>query len=309
MVKILRRGSHGREVAAVQKELNRCVTPRLVEDGAYGPKTENAVRHFQKAAGFKGRDVDGEVGPKTMVALFQIFDMKICGTLTPKPNQPANPTPVNPPTTKPPSNDTLPKRFPLLSDQTKANKPDELPRRYQLTGQFGYQDSQRDGQGLQAQLGFTFRSRDYYPNSGANTIYHGLHTETMITPVLGIPLSPSSIYTGQLGVTVQPVTDWFVLWDRLHLLTPSIGIFGQIPLNSGNPLMDDPASHPRLGVNVGVELFHIDLIKDRLAIGVSGQESGYWDFRDRKLFWDPSVLGFLQFGFGAGPRYQPPPGQ
>jgi hypothetical protein len=130
----------------------------------------------------------------------------------------------------------------------------------------------------------------------------------MFAPVLGIPLPPSSIYTGQLGITVQPVTDWLVLWDRLHLLTPAFGIYGQIPLNhpTGSiPVVDDPASHSRLGGFVGLELFHVDIVKDRLAIGVSGQESGYWDLHDHTFVWDPSILGFLQGSFGAGPRYKP----
>jgi hypothetical protein len=306
MGKLLRNGSTGAEVSAVQTELNRCLTPRLKVDGIYGPKTEAAVRHFQKAVGFRGRDVDGIVGPKTTLALFQIFDMKICGKLTPSPNHPA--APVNPPNTA----NQLPKPMPLLANQTKANDPEELPKRFQLSSQFGFQESRRDGPGLQAQLGLTFRSRNYFPNSGANTIYHGLHFEAMFAPVIGIPLPPSSIYTGQLGVTVQPVTDWLVLWDRLHLLTPSVGIYGQIPFNHGAdsiPPKDDPASHPRLGGFVGLELFHVDIIKDRLAIGISGQESGYWDFKDRRLFWDPSVLGFLQGTFGSWSQYKPLPGQ
>jgi Putative peptidoglycan binding domain len=302
--KILMLHSRGKEVIAVQRQLNRYFCPPLVVDGVYGRKTEAAVRRFQVSAGFRGRDVDGKVGPKTMVALFQIFDMEICGLLVPKSN--VLPAPINPPTRKPPADPTnqLPKPMPLLSDQTKANAPDDIPRRFQANAQFGVQQSQRDGSGLQAQLGLTFRSKDYFPNSGANTIYHGIHLETILQPALGIPLPPSSIYTGQLGITVQPVTDWFVLFDRLHILTPTFGVFAQIPLNppGGPNALSDPASHPRLGVNLGVELFHVDIIKDRLAIGISGQESGYWDFSDRKLFWDPSILGFLQGTIGFGPR-------
>jgi peptidoglycan hydrolase-like protein with peptidoglycan-binding domain len=307
MSKLLGIGSTGSEVSAVQTELNRSIVPPLKVDGIYGPKTEKAVRHFQKAVGFHGRDVDGVVGPKTTTALFQVFDMKISGNLIPRAN---SSTASSFPTGKPAVVNRTPAPTLAPSPSLKANDPTELPKRFQSTLQFGFQDSNRDGRGLQAQLGFTFRTRDYYPNSGVNTIYHGMHWETMFAPVLGIPLPSSMIYTGQIGVTVQPVTDWFVLSDRLHLLTPSIGFYGQIPMNHPNattPSKDDPASHPRLGGFIGLELFHLDIVKDRLAIGISGQESAYWDFKDRKVIWDPSVLGFLQITFGSWSQYKPLP--
>jgi peptidoglycan hydrolase-like protein with peptidoglycan-binding domain len=126
--KILMLHSRGKEVIAVQRQLNRYFCPPLVVDGVYGRKTEAAVRRFQVSAGFRGRDVDGKVGPKTMVALFQIFDMEICGLLVPKSN--VLPTPINPPTRKPPTDPTnqLPKPMPLLSDQTKGKNILDAPK-------------------------------------------------------------------------------------------------------------------------------------------------------------------------------------
>ncbi len=305
--KILRHGSRGPEVRQVQEQLNKFICPHIDVDGKFGNDTEAAVRVFQKAAGFRGRDIDGEVGPKTTVALFQVFDVSICGTLKPNPAKSKlnAPAPANPPK---PAMNNAPKPIPVPANQGTANPP-ELPKRYQLSSQFGYQLSRRDGPGLQYNWGWTFRSRDYFPSSGPDTIYHGMHNEVMISPTLGIPLPPSSIYTGQLSVQVSPVTDWLVLWDRLHLLTPSVGVYGQIPFNprDANPMMDDPATHPRLGGYVGLELFHFDIIKDTLSIGISGQESGYWDFANQRIFWDPSVLGFLNWQIGVGPRYQPLP--
>ena len=298
MSKILRKGCTGPEVKSVQTELNTRLTTKLAVDGVYGPKTDAAVRRFQAAVGFKGRDVDGVVGPKTTVALFQIFNMNITGQmklrLNPDLLTPPAGTPVTPPTPVTPG--------------TKPPEPAELPKKYQFNAQGGYQYSDRDGPGSQVQLNFVFRSRDYFPNSGSNTIYHGMHSETSISPLtLGIPNSPGSgIYTGQFGFAVSPVTDWLVLWDRLHLLTPSVGAYGQIPFNpSSDP--SDPANHSRLGGFVGLELFHADIIKDRLAIGISGQESGYWDFQDRRVHWDPSVLGFLQWTIGSWSQYKPKP--
>lgn len=319
MSKILRKGSTGPEVEELQRQLNKYLkTPGLSVDGKFGDKTEKAVMQFQRAVGFRGKDIDGEVGPKTTLALCQLFEMKICGTL--KPNAattPVTPTTPTKPTTPPNlqqrnatgnnANTQGPKQFPP-ADAAKPKSPNDLPNRYQASAQFGYQYSKRDGPGLQAQLGFTFRSRDYFPNSNENSFYHGMHSETMIAPfVLGIPLGSSSIYTGQLSISVAPLTDWLVIADRLHLLTPSLGIYGQIPFNPGSDTTGtDTAAHRRVGGYAQLELFHVDLVKDKLSIGISGQESGYWDFHDSKLVWDPSVLAFLQGTFGWS-KYRPLP--
>ena len=313
MSKLLCKGSKGPEVEELQRHLNKYLNaPGLKVDGNFGGKTEAAVIQFQRAVGFHGKDVDGVVGPKTTMALCQLFDMKICGTLKPKSatTQPPSNTQASPPAPKPPTKPATqtPKSSPVTGSSTQANNPTDLPKRYQASLQFGYQYSHRDGSGLQAQLGFTLRSRDYFPKSDANSFYHGMHSETMVAPlVLGIPLGSSSIYTGQFSVSVAPLTDWLVIADRLHLLTPSVGIYGQIPFNPGSDTTGtDTATHSRLGGYGQLELFHVDIVKDTLAIGVSGQESGYWDFHDNKLVWDPSFLAFLQGTFGWH-QYRPLP--
>ena len=292
MSKLLRKGSVGPEVKSVQTELNRRLTTKIAVDGVFGPKTDNAVRHFQAAVGFRGRDLDGVVGPKTTVALFQIFNMNITGQMKLR----LNPDLVMPPLVTP------------TAPGAKSPELPELPKKFQFNAQGGYQYSDRDGPGSQIQLNFVFRSRDYFPNSGSHTIYHGMHLESSISPLtLGIPNKPDSgIFTGQFGFAVSPVTDWLVLWDRLHLLTPSAGMYGQVPFNpSSDPT--DPANHNRLGGFVGLELFHFDIVKDKLSIGISGQESGYWDFQDRRVYWDPSVLGFMQWTIGSWSQYKPKP--
>jgi hypothetical protein len=58
--------------------------------------------------------------------------------------------------------------------------PDPLPKKYQLNAQLGYQGSWRDGWGDQIALGFTFRSKDYFPKSGEKVIYHGIHHELIL---------------------------------------------------------------------------------------------------------------------------------
>lgn len=65
--KLLRRGSRGGDVADLQRKLNGWfIMPRLITDGIFGPKTEAAVRNFQRQVGLA---VDGIAGPATMAAL------------------------------------------------------------------------------------------------------------------------------------------------------------------------------------------------------------------------------------------------
>lgn len=68
----IHQGNHGVPVLAVQKLVNAWIArarPALIplqEDGKFGPKSDQAVRAFQRAAGLK---VDGSVGPQTWPAL------------------------------------------------------------------------------------------------------------------------------------------------------------------------------------------------------------------------------------------------
>lgn len=56
----IKRGSKGNDVKVLQQRLS------LIDDGIFGPLTEEAVKEFQKS---KGLTVDGIVGPKTWDAL------------------------------------------------------------------------------------------------------------------------------------------------------------------------------------------------------------------------------------------------
>lgn len=68
----LRKGSRGTEVRKLQNMLNKVLnpSPNLGIDGDFGPKTEAAVRAFQKA---EHLTQDGIVGPKTWGALDRKF--------------------------------------------------------------------------------------------------------------------------------------------------------------------------------------------------------------------------------------------
>lgn len=55
-------GDNGPRVALVQSILNEIAGARVAVDGKFGPKTETAIRDFQKN---QGLTVDGAVGPKT----------------------------------------------------------------------------------------------------------------------------------------------------------------------------------------------------------------------------------------------------
>jgi Putative peptidoglycan binding domain len=62
----LRRCDSGPAVTVVQMALRSTVAPALEVDGYFGPRTEAAVREFQRSAGLA---VDGLVGPRTWPAL------------------------------------------------------------------------------------------------------------------------------------------------------------------------------------------------------------------------------------------------
>lgn len=64
---MLRRGSRGATVKSLQELLNRR-GETLALDGIFGPKTEAAVKRFQRSAGLTN---DGVVGPRTWAALLQ----------------------------------------------------------------------------------------------------------------------------------------------------------------------------------------------------------------------------------------------
>jgi peptidoglycan hydrolase-like protein with peptidoglycan-binding domain len=62
----LTQGNAGPRVAALQKRLAALGNDPGPVDGAFGQKTDNAVRAFQKASSLKA---DGIVGPQTVAAL------------------------------------------------------------------------------------------------------------------------------------------------------------------------------------------------------------------------------------------------
>jgi spore coat assembly protein SafA len=62
----LRRGATGEHVRDLQQELKKAGFDPGPIDGVFGPRTESAVRTFQRAAGLQ---VDGIVGPRTWAAL------------------------------------------------------------------------------------------------------------------------------------------------------------------------------------------------------------------------------------------------
>ncbi len=65
----MRLGSRGHAVRGAQSELDVRIDVDLVVDGVFGPRTEAAVREFQRALSAFGVLVDGVVGPVTWRAL------------------------------------------------------------------------------------------------------------------------------------------------------------------------------------------------------------------------------------------------
>lgn len=64
----LRLNSVGAEVVELQSRLNLLIAAGLKTDGAFGPRTDAAVKTFQRS---RGLTADGVVGPKTWEALLK----------------------------------------------------------------------------------------------------------------------------------------------------------------------------------------------------------------------------------------------
>lgn len=67
------KGQTGDKVKAIQEYLNQTGNYKLDPDGSFGPKTEAAVRDFQKSNGIT---VDGSVGNQTLSVLFAVINNK-----------------------------------------------------------------------------------------------------------------------------------------------------------------------------------------------------------------------------------------
>ena len=103
MSRLIRQGSKGADVRAVQDVLNFHIRrlPPLDVDGDFGPKTHARVVEFQKANKLK---VDGRVGPETLGKLFEEEQVPVPLALVPQLTlQPfGQPPPLIPPLTLPP---------------------------------------------------------------------------------------------------------------------------------------------------------------------------------------------------------------
>jgi hypothetical protein len=83
-------GDRGAEVVELQKDLRALGYVAVTPDGSYGPRTERAVRHFQRANGLK---VDGVAGPVTTA---RINSATVATQPAARLNTP-DPAPVSPP--------------------------------------------------------------------------------------------------------------------------------------------------------------------------------------------------------------------
>ena len=72
-MRTLRRGDRGEDVKVLQRALKRAGYDAGTIDGIFGPRTEAAVRAFQRA---NGLTVDGIVGPRTWAALAPYMEVE-----------------------------------------------------------------------------------------------------------------------------------------------------------------------------------------------------------------------------------------
>ncbi|HEY8347333.1 MAG TPA: peptidoglycan-binding domain-containing protein, partial [Symbiobacteriaceae bacterium] len=90
---LLRRGSTGAAVRGLQRTLAKLGFYRGPIDGIFGPRTEAAVRAFQRSVGLR---VDGIVGPQTRMALSQgAYVRRVTTRPQPRPAPRPAPQPTN----------------------------------------------------------------------------------------------------------------------------------------------------------------------------------------------------------------------
>lgn len=82
---ILGVNSHGDEVVRLQERLRELGYLKGKADGFFGPKTEEAVKHFQQKNGLKA---DGYAGPLTLELLYESPDAVPAFTPSPTVTQP-----------------------------------------------------------------------------------------------------------------------------------------------------------------------------------------------------------------------------
>jgi peptidoglycan hydrolase-like protein with peptidoglycan-binding domain len=88
----LRPGASGAGVSALQRAL-RSLGYSVTVDGAFGPRTDGAVRQFQSRSGL---GADGVVGPQTKAAIAAALGGRPSPSPMPTPPQPVPPSPVPP---------------------------------------------------------------------------------------------------------------------------------------------------------------------------------------------------------------------
>lgn len=66
--KVLREGSRGADVQALQLGLNRATGSTLTADGVYGPRTKTEVQHFQQSRNLKADGIWGLESAKQLAA-------------------------------------------------------------------------------------------------------------------------------------------------------------------------------------------------------------------------------------------------
>jgi len=87
MARLLKRGSRGPDVRNLQRRLDELGYRPGPIDGIFGPRTEAAVRAFQRDSGLK---VDGIVGPRTRANLEAPQCRATSRPIRPAPSRPAN---------------------------------------------------------------------------------------------------------------------------------------------------------------------------------------------------------------------------
>jgi peptidoglycan hydrolase-like protein with peptidoglycan-binding domain len=269
-------GDSGNDVRELQHTLQLLATagdPPLVETGVFDEATRLAVLSFQRRRHL--RRADGVVGPETQAALYlvQRVRLRISGPATAAGHTSTAPA--------------LPNRV----DHVVPVGGEAPPGAYQIQIQSGGGIS-LDGN-LSGQLALTFVVRT--PRwRGSSPLSDDPHTEhSWTTALIG-----SGTGSG-VQIAYQVALADLVAFGRAHLLTLFYSPYVSIPFTPS------PTNGVQIGLQGGVQM-GIDLVPNRLQIGLQGSLAAFYDFGTRSFSADGGALLFLQGMIEFGPRVATP---
>lgn len=270
-MRTLRSGDSGNDVRALQHTLRLLTAagdPPLVETGVFDEATRRAVLSVQRRRQL--RRVDGVVGPETQAALYlvQRVRLQISGPATTAGAATTGPALLN------------------RVDHVVPVGGDAPPGVYQIQ-LHGGGVSLGDDLGGQLSLTFLVRTPRWRGGSLLGDDPHTEHSGT--TTIVGDGAG------GGVQIAYQVALADLVAFGRAQLLP----LFHSPHVSA--PFTPSPTSGAQIGLQGGVQM-GIDLVPNRLQLGIQGSLAAVYDFGTRRFSADAGAILFLQGVSEFGPR-------